>query len=104
MVWKKGESGNPDGLKRTKPLSDALRAILSRERNDQEDWLLAKDHGKTYAQHLAVILVGKAADGDIQAIREIFDRVEGKTPQAVIGDPSNPVTIVGTIAWQADQK
>jgi hypothetical protein len=36
-------------------------------------------------------LIAKAQEGDVPAIKEIFDRVEGKVPQAVIGgDEDDP--------------
>ncbi len=40
-------------------------------------------------------LVNKAAEGDVPAAKEIFDRVEGKVPQAVVGgdDDDNPIRL-----------
>ena len=37
---------------------------------------------------IARVLIGKATDGDIQAIREIADRLDGKPAQMVTSDPS----------------
>jgi hypothetical protein len=40
---------------------------------------------------LLAALIAKAQDGDVPAIKEIFDRVDGKVPQAVIGgDDDDP--------------
>lgn len=36
-------------------------------------------------------LLEKAAEGDIAAFREIFDRLEGKPTQMLAGDPENPL-------------
>lgn len=36
-------------------------------------------------------LVTKAIDGDMTAIREVMDRVDGKPPQALTGDDGGPV-------------
>jgi hypothetical protein len=42
---------------------------------------------------VAQALVNKAKDGDVAAIKEIFDRVDGKSPQMLQGDPDQPLTI-----------
>ena len=36
-------------------------------------------------------LVNAALQGDIAAIKEINDRVDGKAPQTIMGDPDNPL-------------
>jgi hypothetical protein len=44
-------------------------------------------------------LIGKAQEGDVAAIKEVFDRVDGKVPQAVIGgdDDDAPVNVLHRI-------
>lgn len=37
-------------------------------------------------------LVNKAKSGDVAAIKELHDRVYGKSMQPISGDPENPVT------------
>lgn len=53
---------------------------------------------KTKLRAVADALVEKAMSGDVQAIKEIADRLDGKVPQAVIGgdedDPAVRVTHV----------
>jgi hypothetical protein len=62
----------PDGGKATKPMWDALNAELGREIED--------DGAKTEILRLIVRkLAAKALDGDISAIKEIFDRMDGKS-------------------------
>jgi hypothetical protein len=40
---------------------------------------------------LIAALIAKAQEGDVPAIREVLDRVDGKVPQAVIGgDEDDP--------------
>ena len=39
-------------------------------------------------------LIKKAKDGDIQAIREIHDRVYGKAPQALTGPNGKELTVL----------
>jgi hypothetical protein len=56
-----------------------------------------KAEGTTKLRDVADALVTKAVDGDIQAIKEIADRLDGKVPQAVIGDEENPLHFVHAI-------
>jgi len=75
-----GRGGKPDKLMR-----DALMVALKREAKDAE--------GKPTTK-LALIadkLVDLAADGDVQAIKEIGDRVDGRPAQAITGPGGGPV-------------
>lgn len=45
----------------------------------------------------AQALFNKAKDGDVAAIREIGDRLEGKPAQMIIGDSDNPLTLINRI-------
>ena len=69
-----GRSGNPAGRPRTKPLTEALRRILSRD----ED-----------CDALARAIVRFARKGSVHHFREIADRLEGKVTQ--------PVELAGTV-------
>ncbi len=52
--------------------------------------------GGTRLRAVADALVEKAITGDVPAIKEIADRIDGKVPQAVVGDNDHPgITIVG---------
>lgn len=42
--------------------------------------------GGTKLRDVADALINKAIDGDVQAIKEIADRLDGKVAQAVVGD------------------
>jgi ribosomal protein L17 len=47
-------------------------------------------------------LIGKAIDGDLSAIREIFDRIDGRAPTAFSGAaPEEPQKVV--FQWKSDQ-
>lgn len=45
----------------------------------------ASDNGGTKLRDVANALVEKAISGDVQAIKEVADRLDGKVAQAVIG-------------------
>ena len=44
--------------------------------------------------NVAEALFRKAEDGDIAAIRELGDRIDGKAEQTISGDSDQPITIV----------
>ena len=70
-MWAKGQSGNPGGRpKRDRIISQRILAELT-------DYDGAKLH------RLANALLERALGGDITAIREVIDRVEGKPTQAL---------------------
>lgn len=53
---------------------------------------------KAYIKNIKPIneaLIKKATEGDIQAIRELHDRVYGKSPQAITGPEGGPIQISG---------
>jgi hypothetical protein len=72
--------------KSTKPWRDALRIAVNRDDpNEPKRKILAA---------LAEATVKAALAGDIQAIKEVADRLDGKAAQPVIGDDeSDPVTV-----------
>ena len=72
MVWKKGESGNPRGRAAEKPFADALRMEIK---------AAGDDHQKL--REIASKLLDKAADGDMQAINCLADRLDGRPAQAL---------------------
>lgn len=72
MPFEPGKSGNPGGRPKTKPFRDALRVELAATGEDSRA-----------LRDIARSLIGKARDGDIQAIREIADRLDGKPTQAM---------------------
>jgi hypothetical protein len=55
---------------------------------------------KTKLRAVADALVDKAMTGDVAAIKEVADRLDGKVPQGVIGDEENPLNFVHTITRQ----
>ena len=82
-------AGNANsGRKQEKPFRDALRMELA---------ALSENDPKAL-RGIARVLLDKAAEGDIQAMKELFDRVDGKVPQAVVGDDeSDPISLVHVI-------
>jgi len=67
------DAAPPAGGKPTNPMRDALDAELARASEDGEG------HQTEVLQLIARKLAAKALEGDLGAIREIFDRIDGKT-------------------------
>lgn len=77
---------NPVGSKPDKIWRNAIMLAIKR----------ASDDGTTpHLDNLARKLIEKAGDGDITALKEIGDRLDGKAAQSVTvaGDPENPVHV-----------
>lgn len=70
--------------------SDAVRLAVYREAKDDEGEIRKR------INIIADKLCRMAMDGDMQAIKEIGERMDGKAPQASIvqGDKENPLELV----------
>jgi hypothetical protein len=78
-----GQSGNPNGRPKSKPFKQALQKALRAAEDDSE--MMAR---------IALALVTKASEGDVPAIKEIADRLDGKVTQPISGDEDGgPITI-----------
>jgi hypothetical protein len=82
------------GKQPDKPVRDAILAALQSE-------ISVKVGGKAKKlrrlEAIADQLVSLAADGNLTAIREICDRIDGKATQPVAGDKDNPLLDVTAI-------
>jgi hypothetical protein len=59
----------------------------------------ATEDGGTKLRAVADALIAKAISGDVQAIKEVADRLDGKVPQGIVGgdEDDNPLNIVTRI-------
>jgi len=79
---------------RAQCVSHLLRELLDQNpKKAQKKWQELKDY-PTGAMQVAVALFTKMTKGDIPAIKEGLDRVEGKIAQPISGDPGNPLEIL----------
>jgi Family of unknown function (DUF5681) len=74
-----GQTGNPGGRPKERPIRNALKAIVA---GNKKAIARLPDDLKAIAQKL----IDKAKDGDMPAWKEFADRYEGKVPQAIVGD------------------
>ena len=89
MPFMPGQVGNPQGRPpKFKSWADAIqRAIKRRESVDP-----------TALEKLADRLIQKVEEGDIAAIKEFGDRMDGKVPQAIVGDDDHPPVLNTSVA------
>jgi hypothetical protein len=78
------------GQQRDKPFRDALRMEIA-----------DADGNHKRLRRIATALLRKASEGYVDAIREVADRLDGKVPQAIGGDPDNPVKAELEVSWKS---
>jgi hypothetical protein len=85
--FQKGQSGNPGGRPKSKPFREALEAVLEAAGPDADLAAIAR------------ALCGQAIAGNVQGIREVADRLDGKVPQTIAGidDDENLAPLTATI-------
>lgn len=71
MAGVKGRSGTNKG--KDKPWADALRVVVSRD----------DDKGRKLLMKIAEACASAAASGDMQAVKEIGDRLDGRAHQTI---------------------
>jgi hypothetical protein len=76
------QMANPRGQQRDKPFLAALRLEIAEAGGDPKR-----------LRRIAKRLLAKAEEGDVQAIREVADRLDGKVPQAISGEDGTPVSV-----------
>jgi hypothetical protein len=87
MPFKPGQSGNPGGRPKKKLFREALTKVLDAAGEDSE---------KLTA--IAQALYDKAKTGDVSAIKEVRDTLDGKPAQAIIGgEEDDPPIRISTI-------
>ena len=85
----------PDGGTATRPMWEALVAELRRESEDGDG------RRAGILQLVARKLAAKALDGDLGAIKEIFDRMDGKSVAGAAPDQDRPEKVV--FQWKDPQ-
>ena len=88
--WQPGQSGNPKGRPKTgKRLTDVLRRVLDEPTAE----------GRTKADDLAETLWKLAEQGNLDALKYIYDRLDGKPveTQQLSGAEGGPVRV--TLRW-----
>lgn len=80
------------GQQRDKPFRDALRMEIAAAGEDRKA-----------LRDVAKALIDKAISGDVTAIKELGDRLDGKVPQAIGGDDElGPIKNILEVSWKSD--
>jgi hypothetical protein len=99
MPFEPGQSGNPGGRPKTKPFKDALMLEAKAAENGQPCEALPGSLRWNARKLLE--------QGEVPAIREIADRLDGKVPQGLIGgeedDPPIRVTRIDLVPVAPDE-
>lgn len=85
---------NPKGAKSDKIWRDAIMRAVRRLDGDEAP-RDAKPEQRL--ERLADMLVSKGLGGEVPALREIGDRLDGKPAQAITGEIENPLNIIHEI-------
>ena len=78
--WKPGQSGNPGGRPRRRPITDRINQLLEQTLLDG----ITVPLGKVLADLVAEAYVAAAIAGDSRDRKELVDRVEGKSVAATV--------------------
>lgn len=89
MATRGAQPGNKNASK-GRPWREAIDRAIKRDRNA--------------LNNVAKALLAAAQDGDMQAIKELGDRLDGKPSQMIAGDPDAPLTINTIIRRIVDSK
>jgi len=91
--WKPGQSGNPDGGRKHKRYREALERNLA---------ILGQGDAEATLDRIAVAHITRCEGGDMGAIKEFADRMDGKVPQSIGGtDELPPIKGYG---WHSDDE
>ncbi len=80
------------GQQRDKPFRDALRMEIASAGEDRKA-----------LRAVAQALLGKAMMGDVQAIKELGDRLDGKPAQAVVGGDEEDAPVQIEVTWKRSE-
>ena len=90
--WKKGQSGNPKGRPKkgsswseiAPDLLDSSEIMIQFKTSKKTQSLHIKtDDDKTIRHAVVAALINEALHGNIQAIKELYDRTDGRAPQKI---------------------
>ena len=81
--WKPGQSGNPGGRPKRRPISDRYEVLADTVLPDDLRRKLSLKEGATYGDALALRIFHAAIKGAPPAAREVREAIEGKADQRI---------------------
>jgi hypothetical protein len=109
--WRPGQSGNPGGRPKKSPVTDHVREQLDKPipeaMRGKLPPIFTEIYGPdaTFGQMIAFKLIASSAKGDIFAMKELLDRVEGKVSQShkLAGEDGGPIQFTVTRAGSKER-
>lgn len=87
---KKGEIRNPKG----RPLKKDCLTSLLKEEIEKICPLDKNTKKRTWKELIVIATMSLAIKGNATALKEVWERVDGKVSQPITGDPENPINII----------
>ena len=97
--WKPGQSGNPSGRPKKRPLSSAYLEFAQRRLPEKLRRSLGLPEDATFAEALSEALFRSAINGSVSAARELREATEGKS-EVRSGEPSDDVEIQFKVVYE----
>jgi len=89
VPYQPGQTGNPNGAKKPRIITNAILAELKKTNHQKVEKI----------QRLAEKIVACALEGQPWAVQTVLDRAEGKVPQPIAGSDDQPARVLRTISW-----
>ena len=89
-----GRSGNPSGRPPSRMLTSMLNNSLPSPIPARSARKLGLPPNSTHGEAIVKRLILDAENGNIAAIREVFDRTEGKPPKEVVTDENKNIIVI----------
>ncbi len=81
--WKPGQSGNPGGRPKRRPISDSYQALADVAIPAKIARKLRLPKGSTWRDTIAYAILQQAANGNVRAAAEVREAIEGKATQRI---------------------
>lgn len=103
MKWQPGQSGNPSGRPKTKPITDRYHRIVETDLPDDVRRALGLPSGATFGDAIALAQARQAIKGETAAAKEMREAIEGRSMEQLDVGKEFSVVIINR-AYRPDWK
>jgi hypothetical protein len=79
VTWQPGQTGNPGGRPKKKPITDRYLRIVETELPGEIRLVIGLPRGATFGDAIALAQAWQAIKGETTAAKEMRDAIEGRT-------------------------